>query len=192
MVRPISALHEGAQRIGAGDLDQKIDVRTGDELEALAGQFNRMTEQLRESYAGLERKVEERTAELQRGARVPDRDQRDPARDQQLADRHAAGVRRDRRERAAAVRQPDRRVALAAPTAPGALAATATGARRRSSICEPLTRLRSTTARLTRPRDPCAPATVSMHVRPIRATRRTGQTAQRRRAAGRPHDRPRR
>jgi len=65
MVRPISTLQEGAQRIGAGDLEQKIDVRTGDELEALAGQFNRMTEQLRESYAGLERKVDERTAELQ-------------------------------------------------------------------------------------------------------------------------------
>jgi signal transduction histidine kinase/HAMP domain-containing protein len=65
MVRPINILQEGAQRIGAGDLDQKIDVRTGDELEALAGQFNRMTDQLRESYSGLERKVEERTAELQ-------------------------------------------------------------------------------------------------------------------------------
>jgi signal transduction histidine kinase/signal transduction protein with GAF and PtsI domain len=65
MVRPISVLQEGAQRIGAGDLEQKIEIRTGDELEALAGQFNRMTEQLRESYSGLERKVEERTAELQ-------------------------------------------------------------------------------------------------------------------------------
>ena len=55
-----------------------------------------MTAQLRESYAGLERKVEERTAELQRVARVPDRDRRDPARHQQLADRCPAGVRRDR------------------------------------------------------------------------------------------------
>jgi signal transduction histidine kinase len=64
MVRPINVLQEGAQRIGAGELDQKIDIRTGDELEALAEQFNRMTEQLRESYTGLERKVEERTAEL--------------------------------------------------------------------------------------------------------------------------------
>ncbi len=64
MVRPISVLQEGAQRIGEGDLDQKIDIRTGDELEALASQFNRMTERLRESYAGLERKVEERTAQL--------------------------------------------------------------------------------------------------------------------------------
>ena len=65
MARPINVLQEGAQKIGAGDLDAHIDVRTGDELEALAGQFNRMTAQLRESYAGLERKVEERTAELQ-------------------------------------------------------------------------------------------------------------------------------
>src|SRR5204862_5333621 len=56
---------EGAQRIGEGDLDQKIDVRTGDELEALGGQFNRMTSRLKESYAGLERKVEERTHALQ-------------------------------------------------------------------------------------------------------------------------------
>ena len=64
MVRPIRTLQEGAQRIGAGDLESQIDVRTGDELEALAGQFNRMTAQLRESYTGLERKVEERTAEL--------------------------------------------------------------------------------------------------------------------------------
>jgi signal transduction histidine kinase len=64
MVRPIRTLQEGAQRIGAGDLESQIDVRTGDELEALAGQFNAMTAQLRESYTGLERKVEERTAEL--------------------------------------------------------------------------------------------------------------------------------
>jgi signal transduction histidine kinase len=64
MVRPIRTLQEGAQRIGAGELEQKIDVRTGDELEALAGQFNRMTEELRRSYAELEQKVEERTAQL--------------------------------------------------------------------------------------------------------------------------------
>ncbi|HXT04025.1 MAG TPA: GAF domain-containing protein, partial [Casimicrobiaceae bacterium] len=65
MARPIRTLEEGARRIGAGNLDQTIDVHTGDELEALADQFNRMTAQLRESYAGLERKVEERTHELQ-------------------------------------------------------------------------------------------------------------------------------
>ena len=65
MVRPIRTLADGARRIGEGDLDQTIVVRTGDELEGLADRFNRMTAQLRESYAGLERKVEERTRELQ-------------------------------------------------------------------------------------------------------------------------------
>ena len=65
MVRPIHILDEGARRIGEGDLDQKIEIRTGDELEGLADQFNRMTGQLRESYAELERKVDDRTRELQ-------------------------------------------------------------------------------------------------------------------------------
>jgi signal transduction histidine kinase len=64
MVRPIRTLQEGAQRIGAGELEQRIDVRTGDELEALAGQFNDMTTELRRSYAELEQKVEERTEQL--------------------------------------------------------------------------------------------------------------------------------
>jgi signal transduction histidine kinase len=64
MVTPIRAFQAGATRIGAGDLGHRIDVRTGDELEALAEQFNSMTAQLQESYADLERKVEERTREL--------------------------------------------------------------------------------------------------------------------------------
>ena len=64
MVRPIRALQEGAAQIGAGKLDQEITVATGDELESLAGQFNQMAAHLKESYAGLERKVEARTSEL--------------------------------------------------------------------------------------------------------------------------------
>jgi signal transduction histidine kinase len=64
MARPIQALHTGAARIGAGDLAHQIDVRTRDELEDLAGEFNRMTARLRESYATLEQRVEERTREL--------------------------------------------------------------------------------------------------------------------------------
>jgi len=65
MVQPIRALQDGAARIGAGDLDQRIDVHTGDELESLAGQFNNMASQLKASYAELERRVEERTAQLE-------------------------------------------------------------------------------------------------------------------------------
>ena len=64
MTTPIHALQAGAERIGAGALDQRIDVKTGDELEGLADQFNRMAAQLHESYANLEQKVEDRTREL--------------------------------------------------------------------------------------------------------------------------------
>ena len=64
MATPIQALQAGAARIGAGALDQRIDVKTGDELEGLADQFNRMAGQLQESYATLEQKVEDRTREL--------------------------------------------------------------------------------------------------------------------------------
>jgi signal transduction histidine kinase/CheY-like chemotaxis protein len=64
MVGPIWALRAGAARIGSGDLSQRIAVKTGDELEALADQFNDMAGQLQESYSGLEKKVEQRTHEL--------------------------------------------------------------------------------------------------------------------------------
>jgi signal transduction histidine kinase len=64
MMGPIRALQAGAARIGSGDLSHRISVKTGDELEALADQFNDMTKRLEESYAGLEQKVAQRTAEL--------------------------------------------------------------------------------------------------------------------------------
>ena len=64
MVVPIQALRGGAARIGAGDLAQRISVKTGDELEGLADQFNDMAGKLQEFYADLEKKVELRTQEL--------------------------------------------------------------------------------------------------------------------------------
>jgi signal transduction histidine kinase/DNA-binding response OmpR family regulator len=64
MVAPIRALQEGAARIGTGDLAHRIEVRTGDELEALGQEFNRAAVQLQQSYTGLEQKVEARTRAL--------------------------------------------------------------------------------------------------------------------------------
>jgi len=64
MVVPIQALRTGAARLGSGDLSQRISVNTGDELEALADQFNDMAGRLQESYTGLEKKVEVRTQAL--------------------------------------------------------------------------------------------------------------------------------
>ena len=64
MVVPIQALRTGAARIGGGDLSQRISIKSGDELEALADQFNEMAGRLQDSYADLEKKVEVRTHEL--------------------------------------------------------------------------------------------------------------------------------
>ena len=69
MVGPIQALRAGAARIGGGDFTQRISIKTGDELEGLADQFNDMGSRLRESYADLENKVEVRTAELSESLR---------------------------------------------------------------------------------------------------------------------------
>jgi signal transduction histidine kinase/CheY-like chemotaxis protein len=65
MVTPIRALQAGAAQIGSGALDHRIDIKTDDELEALGDQFNSMAAQLQDSYATLERRVEERTHQLQ-------------------------------------------------------------------------------------------------------------------------------
>ena len=64
MAAPIRLLERGAERLGAGDYSQRIDVRTGDEIEALAGSFNQMAGRLKESYETLEAKVEARTRDL--------------------------------------------------------------------------------------------------------------------------------
>jgi len=64
MIMPIRMLHDGAARIGSRDLSHRISIKSGDELEALGDQFNSMASRLEESYATLERKVEERTHQL--------------------------------------------------------------------------------------------------------------------------------
>ena len=65
MVVPIRTLTAGAMRLGSGDLTQRIAIATGDELEELGTQFNKMAGQLQDFYSNLERKVEERTQQLE-------------------------------------------------------------------------------------------------------------------------------
>jgi signal transduction histidine kinase len=65
MVIPIQTLTAGAASIGAGSLDHRITIKTGDELQTLGEQLNVMATQLQGSYATLERKVDERTHQLQ-------------------------------------------------------------------------------------------------------------------------------
>jgi signal transduction histidine kinase len=65
---PITALIKGSEVIAMGNLDHKIVLHTGDEIEQLSLQFNSMTSALKESYSTLEQNVEERTKELNQRA----------------------------------------------------------------------------------------------------------------------------
>jgi signal transduction histidine kinase/CheY-like chemotaxis protein len=64
MVRPIRQLEARAREIGEGKLDQRIEVGTGDELEALGFQFNRMAQRLQEIHTTQETRIAERTHDL--------------------------------------------------------------------------------------------------------------------------------
>ena len=69
MVVPIQQLQAGAQRLGDGDLSQRIDVRTGDEIETLARRFNTMASRIQDAQETLETKVVERTSDLNEALR---------------------------------------------------------------------------------------------------------------------------
>ena len=64
VVRPLETLRNGVERIGGGDMNARLELKTGDEIESLAEEFNKMTENLQQAYAGMEQKVAARTQEL--------------------------------------------------------------------------------------------------------------------------------
>jgi len=64
ITRPIRELHRGAQVIAKGNLDHRVAISTGDEIEELAEEFNSMAAELGNSYATLEDRVEQRTHHL--------------------------------------------------------------------------------------------------------------------------------
>jgi nitrate/nitrite-specific signal transduction histidine kinase len=66
VLRPVHILQEGTRQIGAGNLQHRPQIRSGDEFEFLAAEFGNMAEQLAEYHGGLEQKVQERTQELLR------------------------------------------------------------------------------------------------------------------------------
>ncbi|NQW22235.1 MAG: PAS domain S-box protein [SAR202 cluster bacterium] len=70
MVSPILKLRDAADKLSLGSDSgpdgEHVSLKTGDELESLGQAFNRMSAQIRESYATLETRVEQRTSELAR------------------------------------------------------------------------------------------------------------------------------
>ncbi len=64
LTTPIRQLTEAAQQVAAGNLTVRAHLETRDEIGTLASAFNAMIGQLRQTLAGLEQRVAERTAEL--------------------------------------------------------------------------------------------------------------------------------
>jgi PAS domain S-box-containing protein len=69
VLSPVSRLKEATAQIAQGNYDTRIKVDTKDEFGELARSFNKMAQELKESYAHLEQKVRDRTAEIRRSAR---------------------------------------------------------------------------------------------------------------------------
>lgn len=59
IVRPIKLLHEGARELGSGRLERRLVLKTGDEIEELAGAFNEMAANLQRSFGQIEQRVVE-------------------------------------------------------------------------------------------------------------------------------------
>src|SRR5688500_5746753 len=64
ITRPIQELRQDVATIGAGNLEHRANIKTSDEIEELATEFNKMTGALQNSYATLEQKVDQRTKEI--------------------------------------------------------------------------------------------------------------------------------
>jgi signal transduction histidine kinase/HAMP domain-containing protein len=62
---PVVRLTESALRIAGGDLSQRVEITSRDEIGILAHVFNHMATELQVLYANLEEKVAERTRALQ-------------------------------------------------------------------------------------------------------------------------------
>ena len=143
LAQPIQVLQESAAKIGAGELDHRIAISTGDELETLADEFNQMTGRLRESYATLEQRVEDRTRELTESLEQQTATAEILRVISQLADRRPAGLAMPSRRARAACAEADERSSIRVEgdhDAPRGPAAARCDRRRRSASARPLTR----------------------------------------------------
>ena len=65
IVKPVRRLQAAAQLIGRGELREPIDIQTGDEIQDLADEFNRMNRQLEAAFAGLNNQVTIKTQQVE-------------------------------------------------------------------------------------------------------------------------------
>ena len=70
VLHPVRLLQRGVRRVARGSFDYRIQINTGDEMQALAETFNDMTAQLGASLSELEQQVQERSRQLVRSERL--------------------------------------------------------------------------------------------------------------------------
>jgi signal transduction histidine kinase len=66
LIHPIEKLASATERVAQGELASRVHIRSRDEIGDLANAFNQMALQIQESQEDLEKKVEERTRELEK------------------------------------------------------------------------------------------------------------------------------
>jgi PAS domain S-box-containing protein len=64
IINPIRAISNGAQKMAAGELKYRVEVKSKDEIGRLAESFNEMGKKLGEYYQDLEREIKDKTGEL--------------------------------------------------------------------------------------------------------------------------------
>ena len=65
LARPVSKLAQSALAFTTGKFDQRVDVNTGDDIGDLANTFNSMADEIQSLIGSLEKRVEERTRDLE-------------------------------------------------------------------------------------------------------------------------------
>lgn len=65
VVRPVTQLREGMERMTSADFAVRLPVNSNDELGELAMGFNRMADELQDLYATLEQRVEDKTRSIE-------------------------------------------------------------------------------------------------------------------------------
>jgi methyl-accepting chemotaxis protein len=73
IVRPVNRLRQATEKMAGGNLDVRVDIKTGDEIQELATSFNEMALRLKESYASLlerHRELDRQRRELQKANKV--------------------------------------------------------------------------------------------------------------------------
>ncbi|OTG87072.1 hypothetical protein B9T31_05540 [Acinetobacter sp. ANC 4558] len=66
VIRPLSSINEGLQKITQGDLNVRLNLQTHDEFHQVSVGFNQMANSLENSYQNLEHKVQQKTQDLEK------------------------------------------------------------------------------------------------------------------------------